>query len=46
MSRSVKKGPFIEKSLYKKVVEMNKAGDRKTVKTFSVPRRSSPKWSG
>ena len=24
MSRSVKKGPFIEKSLYKKVIEMNK----------------------
>lgn len=35
MSRSVKKGPFIEKSLYKKVVEMNKVGDRKMVKTYS-----------
>jgi small subunit ribosomal protein S19 len=36
MSRSVKKGPFIEKSLYKKVVEMNKVGgDRKMLKTFS-----------
>jgi len=35
VSRSVKKGPFIEKSLYKKVVEMSKAGDKKVLKTFS-----------
>ena len=35
MSRSVKKGPFIEKSLYKKVIEMNKAEDRKMIKTYS-----------
>mgnify|MGYP000966613354 CR=1 FL=1 len=35
MSRSVKKGPFIEKSLYKKVIEMNKAADRKMIKTYS-----------
>ncbi len=35
MSRSVKKGPFIEKSLYKKVIEASKAGDKKVMKTFS-----------
>ena len=35
MSRSVKKGPFIEKSLYKKVLEMNKSGDRRMIKTYS-----------
>ena len=35
MSRSVKKGPFIEKSLYKKIIEMSKVGDKKIVKTFS-----------
>ncbi len=35
MSRSVKKGPFIEKSLYKKVVEMGKTGERKMIKTYS-----------
>ncbi|HOX17268.1 MAG TPA: 30S ribosomal protein S19 [Spirochaetales bacterium] len=35
MSRSVKKGPFIEKSLYKKVVESSKAGDKKMLKTYS-----------
>ena len=37
MSRSVKKGPFVEKSLYKKIIEMNKSGaaDKKMVKTYS-----------
>ncbi len=35
MARSIKKGPFIEKKLYKRVVEMNKSGDKKMVKTYS-----------
>lgn len=35
MSRSVKKGPFIEKSLYKKVTDMIKSGEKKMIKTFS-----------
>lgn len=35
MSRSIKKGPFIEKSLYQKVLAMNKAGERKMIKTYS-----------
>ena len=35
MSRSVKKGPFIEKSLYMKVIEMNKESDKKMIKTYS-----------
>jgi small subunit ribosomal protein S19 len=35
MSRSVKKGPFIEKSLYKKVLELNKSGERRMIKTYS-----------
>ena len=37
MSRSVKKGPFVEKSLYKKVLEMNKTAtsDKKMIKTYS-----------
>ena len=34
MSRSIKKGPFVAKSLYKKV-EAAKAGDKKMIKTFS-----------
>ncbi|SCZ08801.1 30S ribosomal protein S19 [Alkaliphilus peptidifermentans] len=35
MSRSVKKGPFIHKGLFKKVEEMNKAGEKKVIKTWS-----------
>ena len=46
MSRSVKKGPFIEKSLYKKVQEMSKAGDKKMVKTFSRTSTIIPEMVG
>ncbi len=35
MSRSIKKGPFIEKKLYKRIVEASKAGDKKMLKTYS-----------
>jgi small subunit ribosomal protein S19 len=35
VSRSIKKGPFIEKSLYKKVLEMSKTNERKLIKTYS-----------
>lgn len=35
MSRSVKKGPFVENSLYKKVIAMNKEAERKMIKTYS-----------
>jgi small subunit ribosomal protein S19 len=35
VSRSIKKGPFIEKSLYRKVLEMSKATERRMVKTYS-----------
>ncbi|GMO47634.1 MAG: 30S ribosomal protein S19 [Termitinemataceae bacterium] len=35
MSRSVKKGPFIEKSLYKKILEMSKTTERRMIKTYS-----------
>ena len=39
MSRSLKKGPFIEGSLLEKIEAMNRAGDKKVVKTWS--RRST-----
>jgi small subunit ribosomal protein S19 len=35
VARSIKKGPFIEKKLFKRVVEMSKAGNKKMVKTYS-----------
>jgi small subunit ribosomal protein S19 len=46
VSRSVKKGPFIEKSLYKKVIEMSKAGDKKMVKTYSRTSTIIPEMVG
>lgn len=39
MSRSVKKGPFCDDHLLKKVVEMNKNNEKKVIKTWS--RRST-----
>ncbi len=39
MSRSLKKGPYIEASLMKKVEQMNEKGDKKVIKTWS--RRST-----
>lgn len=35
MARSIKKGPFIEKKLYRRVLDMNKSGDKKMIKTYS-----------
>ena len=47
MSRSVKKGPFIEKSLYKKVVEASKAAEgKKMLKTYSRTSTIIPEMVG
>jgi len=35
VSRSIKKGPFIAKSLYKQVVEIQKGGEKRMLKTYS-----------
>jgi len=35
VARSIKKGPFIEKKLYKRVVEMSKSGEKRMIKTYS-----------
>jgi small subunit ribosomal protein S19 len=39
MSRSLKKGPFVDTPLLEKVEIMNRAGDRRVIKTWS--RRST-----
>jgi small subunit ribosomal protein S19 len=46
VSRSVKKGPFIEKSLYKKVTEMSRAGEKKLIKTYSRTSTIIPEMVG
>ena len=35
MGRSVKKGPFVDEKLLKKVIDMNNAGEKIVVKTWS-----------
>ena len=35
MSRSIKKGPFIAKSLYKKVLDASKSANKRMIKTYS-----------
>ncbi len=39
MARSLKKGPFVDTHLLEKVENMNRAGDKKVIKTWS--RRST-----
>jgi small subunit ribosomal protein S19 len=46
MSRSLKKGPFIDDSLLNKVEEMNRRQDRKIVKTWSRRSTISPDFVG
>ena len=46
MSRSLKKGPFIDESLAKKIEEMNRQGDRKIIKTWSRRSTVTPDFVG
>ncbi len=46
MSRSVKKGPYVEARLLKRVEEMNKAGDKKVLKTWSRASTIFPDFVG
>ena len=46
MPRSLKKGPFIDDSLMKKVDRMNRSGDRQVLKTWSRRSTISPEFVG
>ena len=46
MSRSLKKGPFVEESLMKKVMAMNEAGEKVVVKTWSRASTIFPEFVG
>ena len=46
MSRSLKKGPFIQPALVKRIREMNEAGDKKVVKTWSRASTIFPEMVG
>lgn len=46
MSRSVKKGPYVQEALLKRVIEMNKTGEKKVLKTWSRSSTIFPQMSG
>ena len=46
MGRSIKKGPFVEASLYKKVQQMNENGEKIVVKTWSRSSTIFPEFVG
>jgi small subunit ribosomal protein S19 len=46
MSRSAKKGPFVEKKLYDRIVAMNTAGEKKVLQTWSRSSTIFPEFIG
>jgi small subunit ribosomal protein S19 len=46
MSRSLKKGPWIEQSLEKRVLEMNRTGEKKVIKTWARRCTIPPEFVG
>src|SRR5919201_6895327 len=46
MARSLKKGPFVDDHLMKKIVAMNEANERKVVKTWSRRSTITPEMVG
>ena len=46
MARSLKKGPFVDEHLMKKVQEMNKSGKKEVIKTWSRRSTNFPDFIG
>src|SRR4030095_14440368 len=46
MSRSLKKGPFVDTSLLEKVEEMNRVNEKKVIKTWSRRSTVIPEMGG
>lgn len=46
MSRSIKKGPYIQEVLLKRVLQMNEAGEKKVLKTWSRSSTIFPDFVG
>ena len=46
MSRSVKKGPYVQEALLKRIVDMNKAGTKTVLKTWSRSSTIFPDFVG
>ena len=46
MGRSIKKGPYVQEALYKRVLAMNEAGEKKVLKTLSRSSTIFPDFVG
>lgn len=46
MSRSLKKGPYVDEALFKKVMKMVEAGDKKIIKTWARDCDIPPEFVG
>ena len=46
MSRSIKKGPYVQERLLKRVEQMNEAGEKKVLKTWSRSSTIFPDFVG
>lgn len=46
MSRSVKKGPYVEERLYKRIIQMNEKNEKKLIKTWSRSSTIFPEFIG
>ncbi|MBE6618536.1 MAG: 30S ribosomal protein S19 [Ruminococcaceae bacterium] len=46
MSRSLKKSPYVEAKLYKRIVAMNESGNKKVLKTWSRASTIYPDFVG
>ena len=46
MSRSLKKGPFVDPKLLKRIEEMNRKGERRVMKTWSRASTIFPQFVG
>ena len=46
MSRSVKKGPFVQEKLYKRIVELNESNKKKVLRTWSRSSTIFPEFVG
>lgn len=46
MSRSIKKGPFVEQKLYGRIADMNSKGEKRVIKTWSRASTIFPEFVG
>jgi small subunit ribosomal protein S19 len=46
MSRSTKKGPYIDEKLHKKILKLNETGEKKVIKTWARASMITPDFVG